>query len=102
MSIRSALSLIEPALAALGVDDVPGLQIADAARWGTLHHPLLNPDLPALLIDLDQIDLAQIKRVLLNQYPGEHPIQVRAARGNGRKAGTRRPRPDSLRWAARR
>jgi tetrapyrrole methylase family protein/MazG family protein len=76
MSIRSALPLIEPALAALGVDDVPGLQIADAAGWGTLHHPLLNPDLPALLIDLDQIDLAQIKRVLLNQYPGEHPIQV--------------------------
>jgi len=76
MSIRSALSLIEPALAVLGIEDVPGLQIADAAQWGALHHPPLNPDLPALLIGVDRVDLAQIKRILLNQYPGEHPVQV--------------------------
>ncbi len=76
MSIRSALSLIEPALAALGLEDVPGLQLADVAQWGTLHHPPLNPDLPALLVGIDHADLAQIKHVLLNQYPGEHPIQV--------------------------
>lgn len=76
MSIHSALHLIEPALMALGVDDVPGIQVYNAASMGTLHHPPLNPDLPALLPCAGSPDLAQVKQVLLNQYPGNHPIQV--------------------------
>ncbi|MGB9594011.1 MAG: SAM-dependent methyltransferase, partial [Anaerolineae bacterium] len=47
--IVEGLSFIEPALSALGVDALDGLQIADATETALLHHPRLDPDRPALL-----------------------------------------------------
>jgi tetrapyrrole methylase family protein/MazG family protein len=66
--------LIAPALRALALDDVPGVQIIDAALVAGQHHPPINPDLGALLTDVT--DLAALKRVLLNQYPGDHSLSL--------------------------
>jgi len=41
----SGLSFVEPALEALGIDALDGLQIADGTRLAQCHHPWINPDL---------------------------------------------------------
>jgi tetrapyrrole methylase family protein/MazG family protein len=72
LSVRlvSGLSFIEPALAALGVDALPSLQIADALDLAARHHPSFHPDAPALIAQLYSPALASdVKLTLMNQYP---------------------------------
>ncbi|MBI5959445.1 MAG: nucleoside triphosphate pyrophosphohydrolase [Chloroflexi bacterium] len=76
MSLHAILPLIEPVLRALEVPDPVGLQLYSASHLAALHHPPLNPDLPALLACVEPVDLDAIRRVLLNQYPGTHPVQI--------------------------
>ncbi len=47
--IVNGLSFIEPALAALELDALDGLQVFDALDLVSLNHPPLNPDYPALI-----------------------------------------------------
>src|SRR5437868_3881340 len=47
--IIDGLSFIEPTLAAIGLDGLDGVQIHDAIDLARLHHPPLNPDVPAIL-----------------------------------------------------
>jgi tetrapyrrole methylase family protein/MazG family protein len=79
MSIRPLLRLVEPALDALRINNLDGLQLVPAGDIAAYHHPPLNPDLPALLLALDPPDVAGIRRALLNQYPPDHPARI--ARG---------------------
>ena len=73
--IVAGLSFVEPVLTALGIDALAGLQIVDATELATMHHPPLNPDLPALVAQLYSQSLAaDLKLTLMNQYPPEHPI----------------------------
>lgn len=74
MSIRAALSLLPDIADSLALTDLAALQIADAAAVAAMHHPPLNPDVPALLVD--PANLPALQRVLLNQYPPEHALQV--------------------------
>jgi len=83
MSIRALLPLLPEIAEALALADLTGLQIADVADLAALHHPPLNPDVPTLLAANSAADLARVPRVLLNQYPPEHPIQVIARSGDG-------------------
>lgn len=76
MSIRSHWSLIGRALDALGLDDASGVQIFHTEAFTGMHHPPLNPDVPALVLSGATGDLAAIKRVLLNQYPATHDTHV--------------------------
>lgn len=81
VTIVPGLSFIEPTLAALGIDALDGLQIADAAQLATMHHPPLNPDQPALIAQLyNRRQAAQVKLTLMAAYPDDHPVTlVRAA-----------------------
>lgn len=76
MSLRTLLSLLPAMLDALEIEEAAGLQFIETAGFAGLHHPPLNPDFPALLTVPDISILADVQRVLLNQYPSEHPIQL--------------------------
>ncbi len=75
------LSFVEPTLAALGIDGLDGLQIADASQLADQHHPPLDPDRPALIAQLyNRRQASQVKLTLMNAYPDDHPVAlVRAA-----------------------
>jgi len=76
------LSFIEPSLSALHVDALDGLQIVDALDLVTLNHPPLNPDFPALVGQVYSRNVASnLKLVLMNQYPDEHPVALVSAAG---------------------
>lgn len=73
--IVEGLSFVEPALTALGLDALAGLQIHDAIEIAARHHPPLNPDLPAFIGQVYSRALASdLKLTLMNQYPDEHPV----------------------------
>jgi len=75
--IVEGLSFIEPTLSALGLDGLDGLQLVDAVDIGRLHHPPLNPDVPALLAQVYSLAVASdVKLTLGNQYPDEHLVTL--------------------------
>ena len=86
MVIQPLLHLVDPTLAALKASDVPdladaeGMQLFSALAFTAYHHPPFNPDLPALLLADAASDFApdliKLQIVLLNQYPGSHPIHI--------------------------
>jgi tetrapyrrole methylase family protein/MazG family protein len=75
--VVEGLSFIESVLTCLSLDALTGLQIADATELAALHHPCLNPDLPALIAQLyDQQLASDVKLTLMNLYPDEHPVTL--------------------------
>jgi tetrapyrrole methylase family protein / MazG family protein len=64
---------------AFDLQDLPGLTILRAEELSGLHVPPFSPDLPALLIDVDEV--AQARAVLLTNYPPEHPLRLMRADG---------------------
>lgn len=79
------VSFVEPCLAALGLDALDGLFVADALALGGAHHPPFGPDQPALIAQLYSRELASdVKLTLLNQYPADHPVQLIWAAGTAR------------------
>ncbi|HLV44907.1 MAG TPA: nucleoside triphosphate pyrophosphohydrolase [Aggregatilineales bacterium] len=86
VEIVSGLSFVEPALAALGVDALPGLQLVDATDLAPAHHPPINPDYPALVAQVYSRQVASdVKLTLMNQYPDEHPVALIHAAGTGQQ-----------------
>lgn len=86
VTIVPGLSFIEPTLAALGVDALDGLQIADAAQLVTMHHPPLDPDRSALVAQLyNRRQAAQVKLTLMAAYPDDHSVILVRAAGTGRE-----------------
>jgi len=84
LSVRlvPGLSFVEPALAALGIDALPALQIADALDLAARHHPTFHPDAPALIAQLYSSAIASdVKLTLMNQYPDDHPVVLLHAAG---------------------
>jgi tetrapyrrole methylase family protein / MazG family protein len=80
--VLEGVSFIEPALRALELDALDGLQIADALDLATAHHPALDPDRPALLAQIYQRSVASdVKLTLLNQYPPDHEVALLHAVG---------------------
>ncbi|MBN2304726.1 MAG: nucleoside triphosphate pyrophosphohydrolase [Anaerolineae bacterium] len=80
MSIRAALTHLPGWLDALALDDPDSLQLMSVGPFDALHHPPLNPDAAALIPLAGSADIAAslgaIRRVLLNQYPGAHPVRL--------------------------
>jgi tetrapyrrole methylase family protein/MazG family protein len=84
--IVPGLSFLEPVLAALGIDALDDLQIADADRLAGLHHPSLDPDRPALVAQLySRRQAAQVKLTLMAAYPETHPVTLVSAAGTERE-----------------
>ncbi len=80
--VINGVSFIEPTLAGLGVDAACGLQIVDATDLAALDHPPINPDHPALVVQLYGQRLASdVKLTLMNQYPDGHPVALVHAAG---------------------
>jgi tetrapyrrole methylase family protein/MazG family protein len=75
--VVAGVSFIEPVLTALRIDAMTGLQILDALDVALCQHPPLNPDIPALLGQLYDRELASdVKLTLMNQYPNEHQVTL--------------------------
>ncbi len=94
LSVRivGGLSFVEPSLTALGLDGLDGLQLVDALDIVALHHPPLNPDVPALIAQVYSRAVAsELKLVLMNQYPDEHPTVLLEGAGTGREQATALP-----------
>ncbi|HKZ84612.1 MAG TPA: nucleoside triphosphate pyrophosphohydrolase [Anaerolineae bacterium] len=84
LQVRSVagLSFVEPALDALGIDALDGLQVADAIDVAARHHPPLDPDRAVLLAQLYSRAVASdVKLTLMNQYPPEHTVKLVHAAG---------------------
>lgn len=80
--VVAGLSFIEPTLAALGVDAFDGLQICDATLLATQHHPNLDPDVAALVVQVYNRRLAaEAKLTLMNLYHDDQPITLVCAAG---------------------
>ncbi len=85
LRIVAGVSFLEPVTTALGVDPFDGLQICDATILARKHHPNLDPDVAALVVQVYNRHLAsEVKMTLLNLYHEEHP--VRLVRGAGTPA----------------
>jgi tetrapyrrole methylase family protein/MazG family protein len=80
--VVEGLSFVEPTLTALRIDALAGLQVYDAVELAAHHHPLLSPDLPALVGQLYSRALAaDVKLTLMNQYPDDHEVMLVHAAG---------------------
>ncbi len=80
--VVSGVSFVEPTLAALGRDALPGLQLLDATDLAIAYHPPINPDFPALVAQLYSRALASdVKLTLMNQYPDAHVVTLIHAAG---------------------
>lgn len=77
VQIIAGLSFVEPALAAVGVDALDGLQLFDAIELAALLYPPLNPDVPLLLGQVFSRPLASdLKQTLMCIYPAEHQVAL--------------------------
>jgi tetrapyrrole methylase family protein / MazG family protein len=80
--IVAGISFLEPTVTALGVDSFDGLQICDATILAQQHHPNLDPDVAALVVQLYNRALAgEVKMTLMNLYHDDHPLRL--VRGAG-------------------
>jgi len=77
LRIVDGVSFIEPILTALELDPFDGLQISDATLLAQRHHPNLDPDVGALIVQVYNRQVAgDLKMTLMSQYPDEHPLRV--------------------------
>lgn len=77
VEVVDGLSFIEPTLAAIGLDALNGVQIHDAVDIARMHHPPLNPDVPAILAQVYSQQVASdVKLTLANQYPENHEVML--------------------------
>jgi tetrapyrrole methylase family protein/MazG family protein len=85
--IVPGLSFIEPTLTALSLDPLDGLQIVDALDLTGTHYPILNPDVPVLVAQVYSRAVAsELKLVLMDVYPDEHPVALVHAAGTSTEA----------------
>ncbi|MDZ4765204.1 MAG: nucleoside triphosphate pyrophosphohydrolase [Chloroflexota bacterium] len=81
-AVINGVSFIEPILALLEIDALDGLQLHDALTIAALHHPPLNPDVPALLAQVYSRQVASdLKLTLMNQYPDDFVVTLIHAAG---------------------
>lgn len=66
-------SKLEPLFTAFELQNLSALTVLHAGELAGAHVPPFSPDLPALLVDVE--DVAQARAVLLNNYPPGHPVR---------------------------
>ncbi|MHB0857742.1 MAG: bifunctional methyltransferase/pyrophosphohydrolase YabN [Anaerolineae bacterium] len=83
--IVAGVSVLEPVMSSLELDPYGGLQICDATVLAQQHHPNLDPDVGALVVQVHNRHLAgDVKMTLMNLYPDEHSIKLVRLVGNAR------------------
>ncbi len=82
LRIVDGLSFLEPTFSALGIDPYPRLTLWDALTLGSAHVPGFPPDVPALIAQVySKLVASEIKAVLNEIYPDEHPVRLVHAAG---------------------
>ena len=77
LRVVGGMSLLEPAITALGLGPLPNLSIIDAVELANAHTLPFPPDAPTLVAHIDSpLIAAKIKPVLLSVYSGEHPVEL--------------------------
>lgn len=75
VAVLGGASFIAPSFAAAGLDAMDGSQIVDGMLLAQRHHPQIDPKLPALVAQVYARQVAgDVKLVLLNAYPPDHPV----------------------------
>jgi tetrapyrrole methylase family protein / MazG family protein len=75
-------SFIDATFGVVGVDAMDGSQIVDGMLLAQRHHPQIDLRLPALVAQVYARHMAaDVKLVLLNAYPPEHPVTLIHAAG---------------------
>lgn len=86
------ISFLGPCLAALGIDGLDGLFVADALELARLHHPPFPPDRNALVGQLySRLVASDVKLTLMNAYPEGHPVALVDAAGTSEARVQRMP-----------
>jgi tetrapyrrole methylase family protein/MazG family protein len=77
IKIVAGLSFIEPALSALGIDALDGLQIYDALSVAESYYPSLHADQAILLGQVyNRFIAGEVKQSLATIYPDEHQVAL--------------------------
>lgn len=73
--IVQGMSFLEPALTALHVDGLDGLQIVDATALAGRYFPSFEPDRPTLIAQVyDRMIAADVKLVLMSLFPSNYTV----------------------------
>lgn len=92
VKVKEGLSFLDSLFVSLGIDPLDGLQIVDASELASQHFPRLDPDRPVVIGQLyDRFVASQVKAMLLDLYPEEHPVTL--VRGAGTSAPVVRTLP---------
>ena len=71
------LALVASAFEILRIDPPSKLTLLEARTLSSAHVPSFPPDIPALLTEVDSLELAlHLRNTLLTVYPGEHVVYV--------------------------
>jgi tetrapyrrole methylase family protein/MazG family protein len=82
VSICEGVSFIEPVCTVLGMDPFMGLTLVDALDLVRLHHPPFPPHKSTLVAQIyDPYIASEVKLVLTNLFPDQHPVQLIHAAG---------------------
>ena len=82
MRVVAGLSFVEPALAAVGIDALDGLQIFDALVLSEFLYPPVNSNAPLLLAQVyNRLVAGEVKLLLTAVYPDEHLVTLIHAAG---------------------
>ncbi|MBI1299577.1 MazG family protein [bacterium] len=82
VDVLGGASFIESSWAAVGIDPMDGSQIVDGMLLARRHHPQIDVQFPALIAQVYARHVASdVKLVLLNAYPPEHPVTLIHAAG---------------------
>ncbi len=70
------MSDVMTAVELLGSPSLDTLQLIDATALAEQYYPLVDPSSATLVLNLAGLDLARIRQVLLQAYPGSHPVTL--------------------------
>lgn len=77
VEVKEGISFLDSLFVLLRIDPLEGLQIVDASELASHHFPKLDPDRPVIVGQLyDRFLASQVKAVLLDLYPEEHPVTI--------------------------
>jgi tetrapyrrole methylase family protein / MazG family protein len=70
------MSDVAEALELIGAPELDTLQLIDAAALAAQYYPLFDPSSPALVMNVEGANVAQLQKVLLQAYPEAHELRL--------------------------